>query len=232
MGHIMKQVPEVCGSLTTTPQEISPFYHMSSMSSWQIYEGVESKPSYTRSTLFGHRLHVDTTDVIRSATSDGFKRALFIVDDASRWVFVTLQRTASMDETVNAFHQVLQILVSDSRVLRTQIVRTDNGTEFINSTMHDLFAEVGITHERSYPNTSHQNDVVKCVIGRIMTTVRTIMTAVLSLELPTLWGEALHAATHVINHIQCTSNPSNTSPYQPFTTMGHNDVHVTNSVSK
>ena len=135
------------------------------------------KSAYTRSTLFGHRLHADTTGVIRPPTTAGYRRALIIVDDASRWIFVKLLVSASKDETAEAIRQVLHHVAADAHVLRTQIFRSDNGTEFINSSVQQLFVQAGIRHERTCPHTSHQNGVAERAIGKVMPIVRTMIAA-------------------------------------------------------
>ena len=44
---------------------------------------------------------------------------------------------------------------------RVKVLRTDNGTEFVNSGCHKLFAELGILHQRSCPYTPQQNGVAE-----------------------------------------------------------------------
>ena len=41
------------------------------------------------------------------------------------------------------------------------MLRTDNGTEFVNSECHKLFTELGILHQRSCPYTPRQNGVAE-----------------------------------------------------------------------
>ena len=210
MRYIMKKFPQVCGSLTT--RDLALFTTCPACRMGKSRKAPRPKSTYTRSTLFGHRLHADTTGVIRPATTAGYRRALIMVDDASRWIFVKLLRTASMHETAAAVTQVLHDAAADAHVLRTQIVRTDNGTEFINSAVQQLFAQSGIRHERTCPHTSHQNGVAERSIGKLMPVVRTMIAA--ASARPTLWGEAIHAAAHVLNRMPCSSNNDDASPYQ------------------
>ena len=210
MRYILKNAPQVCGSLTT--RDLALFTTCAACQLGKCSRAPKPKEASTRSPLFGHRLHADTTGAIRPATTGGYRRALFVVDDASRWIFVVLLRTATMHECAAAFTSVLQAAASDAHVLRTQIVRTDNGTEFVNSAIADLFAQAGIRHERTCPHTSHQNGVAERAIGRIMPLVRTFLAA--ASAKPTLWGEALLAAIHVTNRMPCSSNADNMSPYQ------------------
>ena len=210
MRYIMKHAPYVCGSLTT--RDLALFTTCPACKMGKSTKANRPKAAYSRSTIFGYRLHADTTGIIRPASTGGYKRALIVVDDASRWIFVVLLRTATMQETAAALRKVLYTVAADAHILRTQVIRTDNGTEFINSVVQSLFAQAGIRHERTCPNTSHQNGVAERAIGKLMPVVRTMIAA--ATALPTLWGEAIHAVAHVINRMSCSSNLNDHSPYQ------------------
>ena len=100
-------------------------------------------------------------------------------------------------------------------MLRTQILCSDHGNEFINNVIQDLLlAQGGIRHERTCVYTSHQNQngVTERVIGKLMSMVRTMM--VTASDRPTLWGEALHAAAHITNRMPSSPNDNNHSPFQ------------------
>lgn len=42
-----------------------------------------------------------------------------------------------------------------------KVLRSDNGTEFVNSVCDAMFKDLGIIHQRSCPYTPQQNGVVK-----------------------------------------------------------------------
>ncbi|GJT86584.1 retrovirus-related pol polyprotein from transposon TNT 1-94 [Tanacetum coccineum] len=42
-------------------------------------------------------------------------------------------------------------------------VRTDNGTEFVNQTLHDFYENVGISHQTFVAHTPQQNDIAKAI---------------------------------------------------------------------
>ena len=98
----------------------------------------------TRATAFGYRVHFDTSGTVRPSTSSGFTRVLIGVDDASRWVFATLLRAATMDIVAAAMRSIFRKIAGDHSVLRTKYVRTDNGTEFCNRMVDALLAEADI----------------------------------------------------------------------------------------
>ena len=171
MRYVLKNFPQVCGSLTT--RDLALFTDCPACHMGKSRKAARLKSADTRSKLFGHRLHMDTTGVIKPSTRGGFRRALMVVDDASRWIFVALLKSATAIETAAAIRKILQIVTSDAHILKTQIVRSDNGTEFINSEVRALFVQAGIKHEKSCPHTFHQNGVAERAIGRLMPIVRT-----------------------------------------------------------
>ena len=210
MRYVMKNMPHVTGSLTT--RDLALFTSCPACRIGKTKRAPSAATTSTRSTLFAHRLHADTTGIIRPSTSSGYRRALIVVDDASRWIFVKLLKAASKEECTRAMRAVLQEAAADAHVLRTQILRSDNGTEFINSDMQGLLAQGGIRHERTCVHTSHQNGVAERAIGKLMPMVRTMMAA--ASARPALWGEALHAAAHITNRMPSSANDNNHSPFQ------------------
>ncbi|GKD35382.1 putative ribonuclease H-like domain-containing protein, partial [Tanacetum coccineum] len=40
-------------------------------------------------------------------------------------------------------------------------IRTDNGSEFVNQSLHEYYEKAGISHETSVARSPQQNDVVK-----------------------------------------------------------------------
>ena len=100
-------------------------------------------------------------------------------------------------------------------MLRTKILRTDNGTEFINSEVHALLAQTGIVHERTCPDTSHQNAVAERAIGRLMPMVRTHNDGSGVSATRIVWGSSSgRSVAHVLNRMPCSSNTDSASPFQ------------------
>lgn len=91
------------------------------------------------------------------------------------------------------------------------VLRTDNGLEFVNSRMKKLTTKEGIEHQTSVPYTPEQN-------GRAEREMRTIVEAARTMLLnkslsKSLWAEAVNAAVHVINRT-ARGNKEGSSPYQ------------------
>nr|GEY05291.1 retrovirus-related Pol polyprotein from transposon TNT 1-94 [Tanacetum cinerariifolium] len=67
-------------------------------------------------------------------------------------------------------------------------IRTDNGTEFVNQTLHDCYEEVGISHETSVARFPQQNRVVE---RRNHTLIEAARTMLIYAQAPLfLWAEA------------------------------------------
>ena len=149
-----------------------------------------------RATSFAYRLHFDTSGTVRPSTSSGFSRLLVAVDDASRWIFASLLRRASMEATAAAMRVILRDASATHSVLRTRIIRCDNGTEFKNRLVDALLAESNIDRELTCVGTSHQNGVAESAIGTIFAIARTMLVDA-SLP-PRFWGEPWSAGLLVL----------------------------------
>nr|GFB81012.1 integrase, catalytic region, zinc finger, CCHC-type, peptidase aspartic, catalytic [Tanacetum cinerariifolium] len=100
------------------------------------------------------------------------------------------------DETLEVF---LKFLKNTQRALNATVctVRTDNGTEFVNKTLTDLFESVGITHQASVPRSPQQNNVVERWNQTLMEAGRTML---IFAKAPLfLWAESVATACYTLN---------------------------------
>nr|GEY23777.1 retrovirus-related Pol polyprotein from transposon TNT 1-94 [Tanacetum cinerariifolium] len=81
--------------------------------------------------------------------------------------------------------------------LEVQNVRTDNGTEFVNQTLHEIYENAGISHQTSVARTPQQDDVVKRRNQTLVEATRTMM--IFSKALLFLWAEAINKACYTQN---------------------------------
>ncbi|KAJ9545006.1 hypothetical protein OSB04_024713 [Centaurea solstitialis] len=87
--------------------------------------------------------------------------------------------------------------VTVSHTILTKVIRSDNGTEFKNSTIKEYLTSVGITHNFSAPKTPQQNGVVERKNRPIVEVARTMLNAS---GLPlTFWAEAVSIACYTQN---------------------------------
>jgi len=79
------------------------------------------------------------------------------------------------------------------------MIRTDNGTEFIQSVFLNLFGSKGVLHQRSIVKTPQQNGVVERKHRHLLDTAQALR---FQASFPKhFWGECVLAATHIINKL-------------------------------
>nr|GEX42206.1 hypothetical protein [Tanacetum cinerariifolium] len=139
-------------------------------------------------------LHMDLCGPIRIESINRKKCILVIVDDYTRLGWVRFLRTN--DETPKVIKKFF-VLTQRSLNATVRYVRTNNGTEFVNKTLTELFESVGISHNTSVPQTSQQNSVVKRQNRTIMEAARTML--IFAKALMFLWAEAVATACYTLN---------------------------------
>lgn len=94
----------------------------------------------------------------RSKTITGASYFLTIVDDFSRstWTFLLIDKTQVLLTLSNFF-----VYVKNQFLTTVKIIRTDNGSEFINHNCQNLFSSLGIVHQRTAPYSPQHNGRVE-----------------------------------------------------------------------
>ena len=112
-----------------------------------------------------------------------------IVDDFSKfsWTYFLGSKDEASEIIINHIRQV-----NNHPDLKVRNIRSDNGTEFKNSTMKLFCEENGIMHEFSAPRTPQKNGVVKRKNRSLIEAARTMLE---ESKLPTyFWAEAVKCA--------------------------------------
>ncbi|KAL0344878.1 UNVERIFIED_CONTAM: Retrovirus-related Pol polyprotein from transposon RE1 [Sesamum radiatum] len=141
-------------------------------------------------------IHVDLWGPYRTQTYNGCNYFLTIVDDFSRatWTFLLRYKT-QVCHTLDMFFKMI-LTQFESKI---QFLRSDNGTEFTNTSCHSLFNSLGILHQKSCPHTPQQNGVVERKHRHILEVARALK---FQANLPSkYWGETILAATYLINRL-------------------------------
>nr|GEU31660.1 integrase, catalytic region, zinc finger, CCHC-type, peptidase aspartic, catalytic [Tanacetum cinerariifolium] len=139
-------------------------------------------------------LQMDLCGLMRVESVNGKKYILVIVDDYSRFTWVKLLR--SKDETPDFIIKFLKMIQVRLKV-PVRHIRTDNGTEFVNQTLHDYYEEVGISHETSVARSPQQNGVAE---RRNRTLIEAARTMLIYAQAPLfLWAEAVATACFTQN---------------------------------
>nr|GFA92814.1 hypothetical protein [Tanacetum cinerariifolium] len=156
------------------------------------------KPFHTKLTSSSKSrlqlLHMDLCGPMRVASINRKRYVLVIVDDYSRYTWTHFLR--SKDETPKVLIDFLR-LVQRGLQAQVRVVRTDQGIEFLNQTLHAYFAAEGIQHQTSVARTPEQNGVVERQNRTLVEAARTMLSAA---KVPLFfWAEAIATACFTQN---------------------------------
>ncbi|GJU41384.1 retrovirus-related pol polyprotein from transposon TNT 1-94, partial [Tanacetum coccineum] len=125
---------------------------------------------------------------------NGKNYILVIVDDYSQFTWVKFLR--SKDEAIEFIIKFLKMIQVHLNVT-VRNIRTNNGTEFVNQTLHGYYEDVGISHETSAARTPQQNGFVE---RRNWTLVEAARTMLIYAKAPLiLWAEAVATTCYTQN---------------------------------
>jgi transposase InsO family protein len=124
------------------------------------------------------------------------KKARFVlifVDDFSHFTWIYFLREKS---EVSQHFKYFKALVETQSGKKIKVLRTDNGGEYVNHEIHNLFHEAGIQLQHTVPYTLEQNGVSK----RENKSLKEMTSCMLHANsLPhRLWAEALNCATYIL----------------------------------
>jgi len=141
-------------------------------------------------------LHIDLFGPVSTASIYGSKYGLVIVDDYSRWSWVTFLK--SKDDSYDVFSKFC-IQVQSEKVLKILKVRSDHGGEFENEPFEIFCEKHGIIHEFSSPRTAQQNGVVERKNRSLQEMARTMIHENNLANF--FWAEAVNTTCYVQNRI-------------------------------
>nr|CAE03285.2 OSJNBb0046P18.1 [Oryza sativa Japonica Group] len=155
-------------------------------------------------------VHGDLCRPIEPATPAGNRYFLLLVDDMSRYMWLTLIR--SKDEAANAIkHFQARAVVETGRKLHA--LRTDRGGEFTSIEFGEYYANLGVGRKLTVPYSPQQNGVVERRNQTIVATARSMMKAK---GVPgRFWGEAMSTTVFLLNRSPKKSL-DNQTPYEAW----------------
>jgi hypothetical protein len=127
-------------------------------------------------------------------STSGMKYFVTFIDCFSWMTWVYLMK--HKDEVLRC-SQDFCALVKNQFNTRIQIIRTDNGTEYVNKEFNSFLSAHGILHQTSCPDTPPQNGVAERKNRHILEVARSLM---FTMNVPKfLWSDAVLTATYLIN---------------------------------
>jgi len=159
------------------------------------------EPLHTMSTNICGPYHVKTLNMC--------VYVLTLVDWCTRYKAVCLLQKKS--ETL---HELKRLIMQWEalRGTRCKYLFSDRGGEYVSDALKDWFADKGIVHDFSVPDTPQQNGVAERVNQTLNNMVRAMMVQYKSY--PPLWGDAMMYVVKILNY---TLNETlGVTPYEAF----------------
>ena len=126
----------------------------------------------------------------------GMKYFVTFIDCHTRMTWVYLMR--HKDEVFQCFQEFYAYVRNQFNV-QVQVIRSDNGTEYVNKQFGGFLSAQGIMHQTSCPDTPAQNGVAERKNRHILEVARSLM---FTMNVPKfLWSEAVMTATFLINRM-------------------------------
>lgn len=152
--------------------------------------------SENKSSVFGQLIHLDVWGPYKVISREGFRYFLTIVDDYSRSVWVYMLKTK--DEVFGMFVNFYNLVLTqfDNKI---KVIRSDNGTEFINHKMNDFVNTICLIHQTSCAYTPQQNGIAERKHRHLLNVARSLM---FQRGIPLVfWPECILTATYLINRL-------------------------------
>lgn len=167
--------------------------------------------SFNKSPVPFMIIHSDVWGPSKITTLGGSRWFVTFIDDCTRMTWVCLMKTKS---EVTSLFQQFHKMITTQYSKQVQVLRSDNGGEYMDSDLQHFLKEQGIVHQTTCSNTPQQNGVAERKNRHLLEVVRaSLIEAHMPLQ---YWGEALTSAAYLINRV-----PSSTivfkTPYQALT---------------
>ncbi|KAJ4700914.1 Retrovirus-related Pol polyprotein from transposon TNT 1-94 [Melia azedarach] len=157
---------------------------------------VSYSPQSYQSTVPFSLIHSDLWGPSKISNINGAKWFITLIDDHTRisWVYLMKDKT-EVRNIFKSFHSMIQTQFKT----QIQILRSDNGTKYINSILGAYLSENGIIHQKSCWDTPQQNGVAERKNRHLLEVARSLL--FISNVPKFFWGEAILTATYLINRL-------------------------------
>ncbi|KAL6294169.1 hypothetical protein ACE6H2_002311 [Prunus campanulata] len=141
-------------------------------------------------------IHSDVWGPSPISTTSGFRWFITFVDDCTRmtWLFMMKNKT-DVFPIFQSFHKQIETQFST----KIQVLRSDNGGEYINHDFQTYFKMHGIIHETTCPQTPQQNGVAERKNRHLLETARALL---IGAHVPRHhWDDAIVTSVYLINRM-------------------------------
>lgn len=153
-------------------------------------------------------IHVDLCGPMQVKSIGGALYFLLLKDDYSHFCTVYFVKQKS-DVKLHIDEYIRSVKIQTGFDIK--ILRTDNGTEFVNQHFEKILKHHGIQHQKTIPYSPEQNGSAEREMRTIVESARTILHAK-SLPIK-LWAEAVNTSVYVLN-LTGTSSIKGKTPYE------------------
>ena len=165
-------------------------------------------------------IHSDVCGPFKVKSTGGARYFVTFVDDYSRklWVYFISQKSQVLDK----FRHFVQ-LMSNSTGQNVRTLRSDNGGEYTSKAFQEFCSSRGIARELPPPYTPQRNGVAERRNRSLLDITRCLL---LERALPGhLWGEAVKAATDILN-LRSTKRHPDRTPNEIFSDTKPTIAHL------
>ncbi|XP_071693141.1 uncharacterized protein [Rutidosis leptorrhynchoides] len=156
----------------------------------------------------GELMHLDVWGPYKIKSKEDFRYFLTVVNNFSRGVWTYLLK---IKDTVFDHIESLYNLLFNQFNVKIKTIRTDNGTEFVNTKMKMFTRTKGIVHQTSCAYTPQQNEIAERKHRHLLNVARSL---IFQGGIPLyLWSECILTATYLINRLP-SSVLSGKCPYE------------------
>jgi len=110
------------------------------------------------------------------------------------WVYF-LKHKSKVPDKFYAFYQ----MIHNQFGKKIQVLRSDNGGQFVNKSMQEFLTENGLIHQTSCPNTPQHNGVAERKNRKLLEMTRAM---IFDAQVPTqFWSEAVATSAYLLNRL-------------------------------
>jgi transposase InsO family protein len=146
-------------------------------------------------------IHTDVWVPSPIMSKASYRWYIILVDNFSRLTWVYLLKTK---DNVNKIFRIFITMIRSQFEKNIKIIRSDNGTEYMNREMQEIFQNNGIVHETSCVGTPQQNDIAERKNRHILEITRSLL---IETNIPNIfWDNAITFAVYLMNRVPTQVN--------------------------